>query len=105
MPTVHRPTRKATDVEILRDNSIGISLATIAKKHGCHPTGITIRLKALNVPPTDTRRAFMEDVVMGLPLEVREWLADLMMDGGNIKDFVRDMLQYIYELDQGNKNE
>ena len=62
MSTVYRPNRKATDADIIRLNSVGLSLSTIAGLFGCHPATISLRLKALNVAPADTRRSFMEDV-------------------------------------------
>lgn len=97
MSTANRPTRKASDAAIVRLNSIGISLATIAARHNCHPTGVTLRLKSLGVPPTDTRRSFMEDVLSGVSPDVEQWLADQITPEYTIKDFVRDMLLYVHE--------
>lgn len=91
MSTVYRANRKATDADIIRLNSVGLSLATIARALQCHPTTITIRLKALGIPPADTRRSFMEDIFLQLTTEQQEWLAD-QVTTTNIKDFVKQLL-------------
>lgn len=88
MSNVYRANRKATDADIIRLNSVGLSLATIARALGCHPTTITLRLKSLNVPPADTRRAFMEDVFLDLNDDEKEWLADQLSGSMPVKDFV-----------------
>lgn len=89
MATVYRVNRKASDDDILRLNSVGLSLATIARALSCHPTTITQRLKSLGVPPADTRRAFMEDIFLALPLKTQEWLANELSPEVTVKDFVR----------------
>ena len=97
MSTANRPTRKASDADIVRMNKLGISLATIADKHSCHPTSITLRLKSLNIAPTDTRRSFMESVLKDVPDDVQNWLADQLTDSYTIKDFVQEMILYIHQ--------
>lgn len=92
MATVHRSNRKATDHDIIRLNSVGVSLGTIAKVLHCHPTSVSLRLKQLNIPPADTRRAFMEDIFVSLPPDQQEWLADQLGPTVSIKDFVKQML-------------
>ena len=92
MSTVFRANRKATDDDILRLNSVGLSLATIARALDCHPTTITQRLKTLGVPPADTRRSFMEDIFLALPVQVQEWLANQLSAEMSVKDFVRELL-------------
>lgn len=92
MSTANRPNRKASDQDIVRLNSVGLSLATVAKTLDIHPTTVTLRLKQLNVEPADTRRAFMEDIVRALPAEQVEWLADQLGPHLSIKDFVRNAL-------------
>jgi hypothetical protein len=92
MSTVYRANRKASDADIIRLNSVGLSLATIAQLLSCHPTTITLRLRALKIPPADTRRAFMEDVFVGLSTGQQEWLADQLGPHINIKDYVRNLL-------------
>lgn len=96
MSTVFRANRKANDDDILRLNSVGLSLATIARALDCHPTTITQRLKALGVPPADTRRSFMEDIFLSLPLEIQEWLASQLSPTMSVKDFVRELFVQAY---------
>lgn len=92
MSQVFRANRKANDDDIIRLNSVGLSLATIARALDCHATTITQRLKALGVLPADTRRSFMEDIFLSLPIEVQEWLANQLSPTFSIKDFVRELL-------------
>ncbi len=92
MSSVFRPNRKAKDDDILRMNSVGLSLGTIADAMGVHPTTITVRLKQLKVPPADTRRTVMEDVYTSLSLAQQEWLADQLGPHISIKDYVRNLL-------------
>lgn len=96
MSTAYRKNRKASDDDIIRLNSVGLSLATIAGVLGCHPTTITLRLKALGVAPADTRRAFMEDVFVTLDPNQQEWLADQMQGGQSIKVFVKNLIKQAY---------
>lgn len=91
MSTAYRANRKATDADIIRLNSVGLSLATIARALQIHPTTVTLRLKSLGIPPADTRRSFMEDIFLTLTLEQQEWLAD-QVTTTNIKDFVKQLL-------------
>lgn len=92
MSEVLRVNRKTHDADIVRLNSVGMSLATIAKTLGCHPTTITARLHSLKVPPADTRRSFMEDVLISLTNSQQEWLADQLGPHSNIKDFVKSAI-------------
>lgn len=92
MSSVLRVNRKTTDADIIRLNSVGMSLATIALQLGCHPTTITARLHSLKICPADTRRSFMEDVLTSLTPEQREWLADQLCAGVNIKDYVKTLI-------------
>lgn len=93
MSTAYRVNRKATDGDIIRLNSVGLSLATIARLLGCHPTTVTLRLKSLGVEPSDTRRTFMEDVFVQLETDQQEWLADLLETKNiSIKAYVRRLL-------------
>lgn len=101
MSTVYRPNRKATDDDIIRMNSVGLSLSTIARLVGCHPATISLRLQSLNVPPADTRRAFMEDIFITLSEDQQEWLADQLGPHISIKDYVRNLL--VEEFLRGNK--
>lgn len=88
----NRPNRKASDQDIIRLNSVGLSLSTIAETLNIHPTTVTLRLKHLNVKPADTRRAFMEDVVRAMAPEQVEWLADQLGPHLSIKDYVTNLL-------------
>lgn len=97
MADVYRANRKASDADILRMNSVGLSLATIARALGCHPTTITLRLKSLKVEPADTRRSFMEDVFLELTEEEQEWLADQLGAQPAIKNFIRDLIKKEYK--------
>ena len=92
MSSVYRTNRKATDADIIRLNSVGLSLATIAKLLGCHPTTITMRLRQLKIAPADTRRTFMEDVFVDLSTAQQDWLADQLGPHISIKDYVRNLL-------------
>lgn len=101
MSTVYRANRKTTDADIIRLNSVGLSLTTIARALDCHPTTVTLRLRSLKIPPADTRRSFMEDIFLSLTLEQQEWLAN-QVETTAIKDYVR---QLIIEKHAQNKNQ
>lgn len=92
MSGVNRVNRKASDADIVRLNSLGLSLATIGKRLNCHPTTITLRLQALNIEPADTRRTFMEGVVLSLSEKQQEQLADKLGPHLSIKDHVRNLI-------------
>lgn len=97
MSTVYRANRKAHDDDIIRMNSIGLSLATIAKTLGVHPTTVTLRLRSLNIEPADTRRTFMENVLTPMPTHVADWLADQLGPKYEIRQYVRDLLMEAYQ--------
>lgn len=92
MSTVLRTNRKAHDADIIKLNSVGLSLATIAKILGCHPTTVTQRLKSLGIEPADTRRTFMEDIFRELDEDTQEWVASQVSPSVTIKDFVRNLI-------------
>ena len=100
MSSANRPNRKATDADIIRLNSVGLSLSTIGDKLGCHPTTITLRLKQLGVEPADTRRAFMESIYEDLPAPQQDWLEKQLGPNINIKDFVHNLLVEKYLASQ-----
>jgi hypothetical protein len=87
-----RTNRKATDEDIVRLNSLGISLAKIGEVLDCHPTTITVRLKQLGVAPANTRRSFMQDVVASFNERQIEMLADKLGPTFSIKDYVRNLI-------------
>jgi hypothetical protein len=97
MSIVYRANRKASDYDIIRLNSVGLSLATIARLLGCHPTTVTLRLRSLGVPAADTRRTFMEDVFCKLTSEEQEWLANSMEGGCSLKELVRRLLAQAHQ--------
>jgi hypothetical protein len=92
MATANRPNRKASNADIIRLNSVGLSLTTIGKQLNCNPTTITQRLEALGIPPADTRRAFMENIYDSLTNDQQEWLADQLGPTISIKDYVKKLL-------------
>lgn len=104
MSGVFRPNRKATDDDIIRLNSVGLSLTTIANLIGCHPATISLRLRSLNVAPADTRRTFMEDVFITLSPQQQEWLADQLGPHISIKDYVRNLLVEDYIASTGSED-
>lgn len=92
MPQQVMSKRKAADEDIIKLNSVGLSLGTIATHLKVHPTTITLRLKALGISPADTRRTFMEDIFMGLTLDQQEWLSDQLGPTVSIKDYVKGLI-------------
>jgi hypothetical protein len=92
MSSANRTNRKATDADIVKLNSLGLSLATIGSRLGCHPTTITLRLKSLNIEPADTRRTFMEDVVLSFSEGQQTALADKLGPHLSVKDYVRNLI-------------
>lgn len=94
MSTKLRKNRKNADDKILRLNGLGISLTSVARILNCHPTSITLRLKSLNVPPADTRRAFMEGIYFSLSDSNQDLLADLIesIQPMTVKDYVRELI-------------
>lgn len=91
-PKANRPNRKASDEDIIKLNSIGLSLGTIAKMLNVHPTTITLRLKSLGVEPADTRRAFMEDIAMDMTEDQLEWLVGQVGPAYPIKTFIKNLI-------------
>ena len=88
---------KLRDADIIRMNSVGLSQSTIASTLGCHPTTVTQRLKFNNVTPADTRRGFMEDIIMGLGADCSEWLADQVSQNLTIKDYIVSLIKEKYD--------
>ena len=84
--------RKASDEDIIRLNSVGLSLGTIGDLLGVHTTTITTRLAAMGIAPSDTRRSFMEGVYWELTREQQEWLKDQLGPHYSIKQFVTNLL-------------
>ncbi len=84
--------KKLNDAEVIGLNSVGISLAGIAKRLNCHHTTVTARLTALSIPPADTRRSFMEDIFDGLSPKQQEWLMSQLGPSHPVKDFVKSLI-------------
>lgn len=84
--------KKANDLRIIELNSVGISLSGIGRREGIHHTTVTARLKAHNIEPADTRRAFMEDIYDSLSMSQRDWLIEQIGAGGTVKDFVKGLI-------------
>ena len=84
--------KKLNDADVIGLNSVGISLAGIAKRLNCHHTTVTARLTALNVPPADTRRSFMEDIFDDLSPKQQEWLIGQLGPSHSVKDFVKSLI-------------
>ena len=91
--------KKLNDAEVVGLNSVGISLAGIAKRLNCHHTTVTARLTALGVSPADTRRSFMEDIYDGLSPKQQEWLQSQLGPSHSVKDFVKSLIikDYIHK--------
>lgn len=92
MPSANRPNRKAHDEDIIRLNSLGYALTTIAARLGVHPTTITLRLQSLGIEPADTRRTFMENILKSLTPQQLDWLASQLGPHLSIKDYVKSLL-------------
>ncbi len=92
MSKVFRANRKATDEDIVRLNSVGLSLATIGKILGCHQTTIKVRLEQLGIRPADTRRTFMEDIYNALPEAQKRWLESELSGHHSVKDYIKGLL-------------
>lgn len=88
---------KLRDADIIRMNSVGLSQSTIASAVGCHPTTVTQRLKFNNVEPADTRRGFMEAIIIDLGCDCSEWLADQVNQNLTIKDFIVSLIKEKYD--------
>lgn len=80
------------DKDIIKLNSLGLSTSYIANELGVHPSTITNRLTKLNIPQTDTRRSFMEDIYKTLTPKQQDWLASQLGPHVSVKDFIRNML-------------
>ena len=84
--------KKTNDLEVVGLNSVGLSLGGIARRLGVHHTTVTHRLKALNIPPADTRRAFMEDIFDTLSETQQAWLIDQLGPSHSVKDYVKSLI-------------
>lgn len=92
-----RRNRKISDNQVIRLNNLGMSLTTIADILDCHPTAITARLKRLNIPASDTRRSFMEQVYNDLTEAQQNWIAEQIGLDSNIREFIKTLVIDAYE--------
>lgn len=93
MSQKHRSNRKVTDEELIRLNNLGLSLKTIGKEVGVHPSTVKLRLDGLGIPAADTRRSFMEDIYATLGESQREWLSQQLNGSLSIKDLVTRLIK------------
>lgn len=88
---------RVQDVDIKRLNHLGLGLKTIAQLLGCHAATITLRLEAMGIDPTDTRRSFMESVYLSLSKDQQDWLShNLFNNEISIKDFIVTLIKEAY---------
>lgn len=100
MSLIPNTRRKATDADIIRLNSLGLTLGTMGKMLGCHPSTCTNRLTALKVAAVDTRRSFIEDIYFELTESQQNWLANQVGPNISIKDFVKNLIIQRYASDR-----
>jgi hypothetical protein len=88
---------RVQDSDIKRLNNVGLGLKSIADLLGCHPATVTLRLQAMGIDATDTRRSFMEHVFNSLTKHEQDWLShNLFNNGIGIKDFVISLIKEAY---------
>lgn len=88
---------RVQDTDIKRLNHVGLGLKSIAELLGCHMATITLRLKALGIKPTDTRRSFMEQVFLSLTPDQQEWLSHNLFNADiNIQKFITGLIVEAY---------
>ena len=94
------PAKKVNDRDIIALNSVGISLASIARRLDCHHTTVTARLHRLNIAPADTRRAFTEEIYDDLTSTQQDWLVNKLGPATSIKDFIKSLIINDYVKDK-----
>ena len=88
---------RVQDTDIKRLNHVGLGLKAIADLLGCHAATITLRLKAMGIDATDTRRSFMEQVFLNLTPAEQDWLSHNLFNAGiGIKEFVTTLIREAY---------
>lgn len=88
---------RVQDTDIKRLNHVGLGLKAIADHLGCHAATITLRLKAMGMDPTDTRRSFMEQVFLSLTPDQQDWLSHNLYNAGiGIKEFITTLITEAY---------
>lgn len=93
---------RVQDIDIKRLNHVGLGLKAIAEHLGCHAATVTLRLKAMNIEPTDTRRSFMEQVFFSLTPDQQDWLSHNLFNAGiGVKEFVSTLITEAYQNNPG----
>lgn len=93
---------RVQDTDIKRLNHVGLGLKAIAEHLGCHAATVTLRLKAMGIGPTDTRRSFMEQVFFSLTSDQQDWLSHNLFNAGiSVKEFVSQLIQEAYQQNPG----
>lgn len=83
---------RVADEILIKLNSLGLSLKRIGQLTGYHFSTIKVRLSELGIDPTDTRRAFMDDIYQKLTPAQRDWLSDELNMGQPISAFIRMLI-------------
>lgn len=86
------PGARVPDETLIKLNDLGLSLKRIGEITGYHFTTIHVRFRELGIIPTDTRRAFMDEVYQKLTPAQREWLAEEINLGQPIGSFIRMLI-------------
>lgn len=105
--TPKQPKARAETSDIIRLNSVGLSLSAISKLLNCHHTTVAARLAIHGVEAADTRRSFMEDIYWGLSEPQRKWLTDQLSPTHTIKDYVKGLLikEFMHARNSNQKEE
>ena len=86
------PGARVPDETIIKLNDMGLSLKRIGEETGYHFTTVKLRLTELGIKPSDTRRAFMDDIYGKLTAQQRAWLSEELNLGQPISAFVRMLI-------------
>jgi hypothetical protein len=94
-----RKDERADGTEVKKLNWVGLGLAAIGERLGCHEATVSVKLKALGEKINDTRRSFMETVFTKLTREQQDWLCDYLYSKQiPIQDFIAQLIQQAYEV-------
>lgn len=83
---------RVEDSVLIKLNDLGLSLKRIGELTGYSHSTVKLRLSELGVEPTDTRRAFMDNIYEKLTPAQRNWLADELNLGQPISAFIRMLI-------------
>lgn len=87
---------KVPDEYIIKLNDLGLSLESIGRQFGYHPSTIKHRLTKLGIEAADTRRTFAEKIYKRLTPNEREWLSDTLHLGQPIDAFIASLIKQEY---------